>query len=170
MTTCPRSDCLNGCGGARADCPMREFAPDAPRQRGRPLTYTRPIADAICARLATGESLRSICRDAGMPPRSTVQGWVIADWDGFGGRYARAWELGLEELADETLEIADDASRDRREVDGRMETDHEHIQRSRLRVDTRKWLLSKRLPKSYGEKVQTELSGSVGMTWGDGTT
>jgi Bacteriophage Sf6, terminase small subunit-like len=31
--------------------------------------------------------------------------------------------------------------------------DAEHVQRSRLRVEARKWLLSKALPKVYGDKL-----------------
>lgn len=124
---------------------------------GRPSDYTPELAATICERLAGGETLRAICRDPGMPDERTVRGWAIDDRDGFSPHYARARELGYHAMADETLEIADDTSHDFRTVetdDGTREiVDHEHIQRSRLRVDTRKWLLAKALPKIYGEKV-----------------
>jgi hypothetical protein len=78
----------------------------------------------------------------------------------------RARESGYHKMADELLEIADDASNDFMERKGKdgeavMVVDHDHIARSRLRVDTRKWLLSKALPKVYGDKL--ELAGSMTM-------
>jgi hypothetical protein len=127
------------------------------------LTYTRDTADAICARLAAGESLRAICATKGMPPRSTVRGWAVDDVDGFAARYARARELGFEEIAEQTIEIADDITRDTIEgPDGRRLPDSEWISRSRLRVDARKWLLSKMLPKVYGDRVTQEHTGEGG--------
>lgn len=108
------------------------------RKRGRPLTYTREIADEICRRLAEGETLRAICRDMGLSI-GTVLGWVDDNRDGFAERYARARARGLEVLADELIEIADSGSDD--------------PQRDRLRVDTRKWLLSRLRPDRYGDRV-----------------
>ncbi len=165
--------CLNGCGGARSDCPMAEWRPVP--VTGRPSTYSRDMADRICAELASGKSLKAICDTPGMPPRSTVQGWVIDDVDGLSGRYARARDIGLEIMADETLEIADDGRSDLTITpDGREVVNSEVVQRSRLRVDTRKWLLSKRLPKTYGDKSALEVSGPGGgpitLTWQDGST
>ncbi len=58
-------------------------------------------------------------------------------------------------LFDEALEIADDASGDwSTDKDGKKTLDHEHVQRSRLRVDTRKWAAGKLAPKRYGDKLQ----------------
>jgi hypothetical protein len=70
-------------------------------------------------------------------------------------------------MADELLEIADDSSKDKYSIEiGEgveiEKTDHEVIQRSRLRVDTRKWLMSKMLPKKYGDRIQQELTGPNG--------
>jgi hypothetical protein len=81
--------------------------------------------------------------------------------------YARAREVGYYKMADETIEIADDSSRDwKKTVDknGNEITvvDHDHIARSRLRVDTRKWLLAKVLPKIYGDRVTNEHVGKDG--------
>ncbi len=83
-------------------------AEPVPRRPGRPCTYRREIADAICHRLATGESLKSICESDGMPPRKTVCQWAEDDWDGFAERYHNARRLGYEVMADEILEIADE--------------------------------------------------------------
>ncbi len=58
-------------------------------------------------------------------------------------------------LFDEALEIADDASGDwTKDAKGNKVLDHEHVQRSRLRVDTRKWAAGKMAPKRYGDKLQ----------------
>jgi hypothetical protein len=103
-----------------------------------------------------------------MPAESTVRQWIEDDKTadgGFAAQYARAREIGYRTMADEIQEISDDGSNDymvRTRRDGSTETvvNQEHIQRSRLRVDTRKWLLSKALPKIYGDKV--ELHGPDG--------
>jgi hypothetical protein len=84
----------------------------------------------------------------------------------FSQQYAKAREALLDHWAEEITEIADDGSNDwikREAEEGRVEikVDAEHINRSRLRVDTRKWLLSKLAPKKYGDKTQVEHSGSV---------
>lgn len=130
---------------------------------GRPSVYSDEVAALICGRLADGESLRSICASDEMPARSTVYAWVFDNTNDFSDRYARARQVQAETLADDVLEIADDNSRDVRVgLDGRETPDFDHIARSRLRVDTRKWLLSKMLPKQYGEKTQMELTGKDG--------
>lgn len=147
-----------------------------PNKGGRPPVYHRDVADEICARIAKGESLRSICRGEEMPARSTVQEWVVQDVDGFAGRYARARELGLQEMADELMEVADDGSNDwmlREGKDGEQAwvLNGEHVQRSRLRVDTRKWVLSKLAPKVYGDRLaHTGPDGGamvVRLAWAD---
>lgn len=119
--------------------------------------YTPELATLICDELASGRTLRSVCRDPGMPHESTVRKWANEDREGFHTQYTRAREIGYHAMADETVEIADDGANDWMERhDGEnvgWKANGEHIQRSRLRVDTRKWLLSKALPKVFGEKV-----------------
>lgn len=74
----------------------------------------------------------------------------------------RARELGYLRMADEILEIADDnASDTRTDEDGNEFVNHDVINRARLRVDTRKWMLSKCLPKIFGDKP-LELTGKDG--------
>jgi len=129
------------------------------RPRGRPSTFTWAVANKICERLAEGETLRSICRDKGMPAASVVRRWALDDREGFYAHYARARDTGLDAMADELLDIADDGENDR-DADGKA--DSEHINRSRLRVDTRKWYLSKLAPKRYGDRSSLELTGANG--------
>jgi hypothetical protein len=132
----------------------------------RSSSYTEEIGDEICARIAAGESLRSICKDDHMPVMSTVMLWVV---DGkhvmFSEQYAEARRNQAEVLADELMEIADNGRNDFMEQsdDGggvAYKLNGEHIQRSRLRVDTRKWYLSKVLPK-FADKQQIEHSGKI---------
>lgn len=134
---------------------------------GRDSTYTPELADEICARLETGESLRSICRDLHMPAEASVRRWVVSHPE-FAQRYSQARDMGLEAMAEDLFEIADDGSNDfterENERTGRVSIlpDHEHINRSRLRVDTRKWYLSKLAPKRYGDRIAMEHSGPDG--------
>ncbi|MRT15310.1 hypothetical protein GJV07_24135 [Enterobacteriaceae bacterium RIT711] len=70
-------------------------------------------------------------------------------------QYARAREVQAEILAEEIIEIADDSSGDVFvDDDGREQTNHERVARSRLRVDARKWYASKLAPKRYGDRIQ----------------
>ena len=129
---------------------------------GRPSSYTPEIADSICERLANGESLKRICEDEDMPPRKTVAGWVIDDREGFSARYTHARNLGLDQMADELIEIADETSRDTIVTEQGDKADSEWINRSRLRVDARKWYLSKLAPKTYGDKITNQHTGADG--------
>ena len=82
-------------------------AKPARAQTGRPSRFTQALADLICDRIADGESLRAICRSAGMPSKSIVLRWVIDDVNGFSDQYARARKLQADVLADEMTDIAD---------------------------------------------------------------
>ena len=131
-------------------------------KRGWPVTFTKEIADQICARMASGESLRSICFDENMPPESTVRLWAVDDREGFAAQYARAREALVEYWADDIVEIADESSNDTIVTESGVRADSEWINRSRLRVDTRKWLMSKLAPKKYGDRQSIEHAGKDG--------
>lgn len=80
--------------------------------------------------------------------------------------YARARDAGWHALADECLTVSDDGRRDYKpdpEDPSRMIVDHDHIARARLRVDTRRWLLSKMLPKVFGDLQKHQLVGNDGQ-------
>lgn len=122
---------------------------------GRPSMYTPELAKTICRQIAEGKSMREICRADGMPYDSTVREWIIDDREGFHAQYTRAIQARAMLWAEEITEIADDGSSDTY-IDpstGQEKTNAEVVARSRLRVDTRKWMLSKVLPKVYGDKV-----------------
>lgn len=133
-----------------------------PKNTGRPELFTQDLADLVCARLAEGESMRSIARDDEMPGLTTLFKWLRTN-DEFAKQYARAKEESADALFEEILDIADDARNDWMEKhgkDGEVQgylLNGEHVQRSKLRADVRKWAVSKLKPKKYGDKL--ELSG-----------
>jgi hypothetical protein len=131
----------------------------------RPSKYTEKLAEEICRRIADGESLLLICRDDKIPTRSTVNLWLV---DGkhktFSDNYERAVNIRTDNMFDDLIEIADDGRNDFMERENEnggtwWEFKNEHVQRSRLRVDTRKWYLSKVMPKKYGDKLDVTSDG-----------
>lgn len=119
----------------------------------RPSEYSEATAAAICERIANGESLRAICREDGMPDKTTVLRWLGAN-AAFRTQYTGAREAQADHMAEEILQIADDGLNDSYVDDeGNVRTDHDVIARSKLRVDARKWLASKMAPKKYGDKI-----------------
>jgi hypothetical protein len=101
----------------------------------------------------------------GMPGKSTIFRWLAKHVE-FRDQYARACEARTEAHADEILAIADDGSNDW------MQKNHgesivwvengEALRRSQLRIDSRKWLMSKLSPKKYGDKITQEQTGPNG--------
>jgi hypothetical protein len=81
--------------------------------------------------------------------------------------YRAAREAQADYIFEEVLEIADDGRNDwmeRQREDGGtvMVLNKEHVNRSRLRIDARKWVLARMNAKKYGERSLTELTGSDG--------
>ena len=113
---------------------------------GRPTDYTQELATSICSRIAEGESVRSIVRDKEMPSSSTIFRWLLdEDKKEFWEQYEKARNIQAENMFEELVEIADRSEQD--------------VMRDRLRVDTRKWYLSKVLPKKFGDKVDLTSDG-----------
>ena len=139
---------------------------DTENKGGRPSDYTDELAELICLRLAEGESLRSVCRDDGMPSKQAVLRWLARN-EQFRAQYVRAKEEGAEAIAEEMFDIADDGTNDwmeKLDKDGEAigyQLNGEHVKRSKLRIDTRKWYLSKILPKKYGDRIQHDQSITV---------
>lgn len=101
-----------------------------------------------------GESVRRICASDDMPNRATIYRAIAKDADKQNA-YAFAMQVRAEVMAEDILDIADDGTNDFvKDEDGIERPDHEHIQRSKLRVDARKWLLAKMQPKKYGSPAQ----------------
>lgn len=142
--------------------------PGAPN---RPTIFTEALAAEICRRISLGETLSQVCRDESMPDRTRVREWRM-EHSVFATQYAEARLLMYEVIADECYDIVDEGRNDwivreirnsKGEVTGTERVvNHEHINRSRLRFDMRRWHLSKVLPKIYGDSNRTELTGADG--------
>lgn len=132
----------------------------------RPSDYSKAITEEICVRLGLGESLREICRDENMPDKSTVMRWLASHAE-FRDQYACAREAQADYYAEEIIEISDDATNDymlRKNNSGEDELveNKDVLARSRLRVDTRKWLMARMAPKKYGDRITQEHTGNDG--------
>lgn len=130
---------------------------------GRPSSYNEKQANEICEWIASGKSLDSYCRQKGSPNKSTVYRW-IQDFEEFRNSYVRAREDQAEAFVDQMLEIADDARNDMMMIEGKNGNEkevvnHEVVMRSKLRIETRKWLAGKMKPKKYGRDMIDVTSG-----------
>ena len=140
---------------------------DSPAVIGRP-PLSEAIRDKVLERIGAGETLVAICRDKDMPVTTTVHRWIAED-SRFRARYTRARETQQHVWADECVAIADDGTTDYITKVGRNgheyeAVDQEHIQRSRLRVDTRLRLMAVVAPHIYGQKVDHQHGGEVTVT------
>jgi transposase len=120
---------------------------------GRPTTRDEKVVDFIIDQVAQGVPLAEVCRSEGMPHRSTFYAWVDGD-EALTRRFARAREDGEHMIAADALRIADDTSNDYVETDSGPVLNREHVQRSKLRIETRLKLLAKWNPKAWGEKLE----------------
>ncbi len=137
--------------------------PDIPKKLGRPSRFSQHLANKLCKELSLGRSLRTIYRDNDWcPDISTIFNWMHK-FPKFLEQYAHAKEESADALADEILSIADDSSNDWMTIgkgDNVYEVENREVtNRSRLRIDTRKWLASKLKPKKYGEHLDLTSDG-----------
>lgn len=136
-----------------------DISVDKPRM-GAPSIFTQDLAAEICRRIAFGKSLRSVCRDDDMPEGSTVFKW-LHDKPDFAEQYTRACEERSEAFGEDILEISDDGRNDWMTANGHKMPNREVLERSKLRVETRKWLMAKMKPRKYGEKVDLTSDGKA---------
>ena len=125
---------------------------------GRPSDYTQELADKICFQLASGLSIRTICKADDMPSGVTVYSW-LRKFPQFLKLYEIARSDQADAIAEEAFEIADDSTNDYMDREGKIQLNAENVQRSRLRVDTRKWFASKIAPRKYGDKQTVAVEG-----------
>lgn len=133
---------------------------------GRPTKYSKEMADRICELVATTSfGLQRLCdTHDDIPEKSTINLWRYK-YPEFSTRYAQAKLKQADLLAEEMIDIADDGTNDwmlshDKDDDSLYKLNGEHVQRSRLRIDTRKWLAAKLLPKQYGEHAKDDKSTS----------
>jgi hypothetical protein len=127
------------------------------------------VADVVCHAIATSSTsipniLKAGYQDNTLPDYNTFARWlneVGQAGDELRDQYARAKEQQMDFLAEQILEIADTSVEATKTVDsdenGRTTTTTDAVDRSRLKVDARKWLMSKLKPKKYGDR--TTLAG-----------
>ncbi len=129
----------------------------------RPSTYDRAGAELVLAAYASAKFTLAEATEAQGIKVRTWHAWVRDDRDGLARSYQIAREMRATALEDEILEIADDGRNDwieRRSKKGNAyrSVDHESVQRSKLRVDARKYLLSVMNPRVYGPRQEIELT------------
>lgn len=127
----------------------KSHKPKAPTKAGS--QDREDLAKKVLEGMHGGLSCFKACQAAGVP-HSTFIGWVNVDPE-LADRYTRAREDLIERMAQEVLELSD--------VDVGLQPDGKKdwaaVQKHKLQVDTRKWLLSKLAPKKFGDKL--ELTG-----------
>lgn len=110
---------------------------------------TTELAKEILDEIATGNSLRSICEKKGLP-LSTTFDWIR-------GNHLEAYKQAKEDmvfyLEDELLYVARNARNDTLMNDGKEVSNPSAVARARLICDNLKWVMSKQMPKKYGDKV-----------------
>jgi hypothetical protein len=107
--------------------------------------WSEEVIETILAGLRNGKSLRAVCAKGGMPDESTVREWATGDTL-FADQYRRAREIGYLKVADEIIEIADTES---------------DAAKARNRIDARKFILAKMLPKVFGDRIEVDNKGGI---------
>jgi hypothetical protein len=129
---------------------------------GCPTDYNEELADLICDRVSVhAVGIQKICdMYDDMPKVETIRRWRYRHPE-FGAKYAQAKKIQVETLVDQLVEISDNDKYDTLHTKDGQVCNTEYIARSRLRVDTRKWLASKLIPKIYGDNRTTEATVTV---------
>jgi len=143
---------------AKPGKPPASVGPRRTRTRAkRQVMDPQQVRQEVLRLIMEGKTTREIGAIDGLPCKATIMNWLAADPD-FRAGYAAAKALYAETLAEEIIEISDDAAADWVDSDtGGRELDHEHVQRSRLRVDSRKWLAARLSPKRYGDSSMLKI-------------
>ena len=121
----------------RAHEALKALGVELPGAHGRPTIYSPELVEAICTAIASGTSLRKICKQPGMPDLVTIITWR-AKYPEFLKRYEEARKVANEVMREEITEIADDTSNDQIELsDGRIVANSAKLQRDKLRMEAR---------------------------------
>ena len=119
----------------------------------RPSEFTQEMADRICEMLADGLKLAEICRNEGMPAASTIFRWLAAQPE-FERHYGMARRACAHRLEDEIIEIADNVAADNPPTaeGSARPASYVGIQRDKLRIEARRWLIRRLAPRRYGKR------------------
>lgn len=127
-----------------------------PKKQGRPTIKTDELLDTICKRIALGESMRSVCRDDGMPTMESIWEWLRND-SRFVEQYERAAAERTDAQQELLLEIGDDAIAHAESADPKAA--NAVVNAYKLKSDALRWSMSKMKPKKYGDKVDITSDG-----------
>lgn len=136
--------------------PKKENDGKSKHPGGRPSKYTKELAQKICLAISKSTiGLKRMCREnPEFPNADTIMEWKFA-YPEFSVQYKAAKLLQADNFAEDIIDIADDDSQDAIINDyGNVVQNAEFIARSRLRMDARKWIASRLLPKVYGDKSE----------------
>lgn len=127
--------------------------------KGRPTKYSEALADEICYLISRSEC--GLYTLSNRYPNIVPCQRMLFDWLSkypyFKENYEKARLLQAEYLVDEIVEIADDKTGDRLDTGlGTTVPNGANVQRSRLRVDARKWVASKLFPKKFSERMEID--------------
>lgn len=116
--------------------------------------YDPVLAEEICMGISTsGKSLKALCKEnPHWPKRTTIFLWRLRHPE-FADLYTKARQTQVEAFVDDITDIADDTSKDNVISENGISFNSEWAARSRIRIDTRKWIACKLAPKIYGDKV-----------------
>lgn len=128
------------------------------------------IFNQICLEVSEGEAVRNVLKQEGMPSSKTFYAWMQIkpkdkpDTQEVKENRVKQYQDATDERAshifEEILKIADDQEGDVYYNDeGKECTNHNVISRSKVRIDARKWMLSKLNPKKYGDKIDHTTGG-----------
>jgi len=134
--------------------------------RYKPFPYDDEIGQEICRTIGThSEGLKALCKKNPSWPRPAhIYTWMIEN-PSFKEMYIRAKQNQIESLVDDIVDIADDTSEDWIENDkGTIVANHDHINRARLRIDTRKWLAAKLCPRLYADKTPSNTDNNDALS------
>lgn len=128
---------------------------DKPKM-GRPTLYCPELATEICARLATGKSLRTVCLADDMPELSVIFDW-FRKYPEFTLQYSRAKEESADADAELLEDLGDEAIKESKNADPKAA--NAVVSAYKLKADNIKWAMSKKKPKKYGDKIDMTTNG-----------
>lgn len=121
------------------------------------------LIDSVCKLIESGLSLRKsiISINDKFPTfsRKTFLEWIDEDKEK-SDQYARACIIREDFILDEIFDISDNSQNDAITTDdGLTIVNHEIVQRSKIRIDARKWALSKMNRKRFGDGIDLTSGG-----------
>lgn len=129
--------------------PRKPRKPVSERHPGPARKVTPEVMREICARIASGRTISSVCRDADMPTRMTVYNACMDD-DKYYTAIVKAREWQAEAEFDEHRELIDSLGK------GEMPADV-----GRVMIQGLQWRIARMHPRVFGDKVDVEHGGSV---------